>query len=67
MYRKGEMIKAGNELYVLKHTFKIETFQPVIDRFGPDEVRKNYHCDTILKSKDGYFLLTNKINDAEII
>lgn len=67
MYRLGQIIKAGDELYVVKNTFKIDRFQPVIDELGSDEVRANYHCDTILKSNDGVYLLTNKINDAEIV
>ena len=62
-----QMLPVGNELFVVKRKFKIEQFQKVLDRFGVKVVCDNYHCEQILRGKDGYFYLVDKVDDAKII
>ena len=63
----NKFIEVGNELFVVKRRFKIEQFQKVLDHFGAKVVCDNYHCDQILRGKDGYFYLVDKVEDAKII
>ena len=46
---------------------KIENFEKVVKHFGAKEVCDNYHCETILRGRDGYFYLCDKVDDAKII
>ena len=62
-----DMIPVGNDLFVVKRKFKQEHFKKVMDHFGANEVCRNYHCETVLKGRDGYFYLCDKVDDAEII
>jgi hypothetical protein len=61
------MIEAGNELFVVKRRFKIEQFQKVLDHFGAKVVCDNYHCERILRGKDGFYYLVDKVDDAQIV
>jgi len=60
-------IQMGNNLYVVKRKFKIEQWQPVVDKFGSDEICNAYLCETLLRGRDGFFYLVNKVEDAKII
>ena len=62
-----QFLEAGNELFVVKRRFKIEQFQKVLDRFGAKVVCDNYHCEKILRGKDGFYYLVDKVDDAKII
>ena len=63
----NKFIEAGNELFVVKRRFKIEQFQKVLDHFGATVVCNNYHCEKILRGKDGFYYLVDKVDDAKII
>ena len=62
-----QFLEAGNELFVVKRRFKIEQFQKVLDHFGAKVVCDNYHCEKILRGKDGFYYLVDKVDDAKII
>ena len=62
-----ELLPVGNDLNVIKRKFKIENVEKVVKHFGAKEVCENYHCETILRGRDGYFYLCDKVDDAEII
>ena len=63
----NKFIEVGNELFVIKRRFKIEQFQKVLDHFGARVVCNNYHCEKILRGKDGFYYLVDKVDDARII
>jgi len=63
----NKFIEVGNELFVVKRRFKIEQFQKVLDHFGAKVVCDNYHCEKILRGKDGFYYLVDKVDDAKII
>jgi len=67
MIRRSDMLDANGELYVVKRRFPIERFQKVLDKFGAKMVCDAYHCEQILRSRDGYFYLVDKVDDAKII
>jgi len=67
MVRRSDMIDANGNLFVVKRRFPIEQFQRVLDTFGAKVVCDNYHCEQILKGRDGYFYLVDKVDDAKII
>tara|TARA_B110000503_G_scaffold91046_1_gene137557 strand:+ start:1117 stop:1320 length:204 start_codon:yes stop_codon:yes gene_type:complete len=67
MYWAQEMIPVGNDLFVIKRKFKQEQFQKVMNHFGAKVVCEHYHCETVLKGKDGFFYLCDKVDDAQII
>ena len=64
---KYNFIEMGNNLFVVKRKFKIEQFEKVVQHFGAETVCKNYHCETILRGRDGFFYLCDKVDDAKII
>ena len=66
MFNK-QVLPVGEDLFIIKRTFKIDPFQKVLDEFGAKVVCENYHCETILKGKDGMFYLCDKIDDAQIV
>lgn len=66
MFNK-KVLPVGDELYIVKRTFPITQFEPIIKEFGAKVVCANYHCETILRAKDGMFYLCDKIDDAKII
>lgn len=63
----NRFLPVGNDLYVVKRTFKIEQFEKVLNHFGAKVVCENYHCETVLRGKDGLFYLCDKVDDAKII
>jgi len=67
MIRRSDMLEANGELYVVKRRFPIERFQKVIQHFGAKTVCEAYHCEQILKARDGHFYLVDKVDDAKII
>lgn len=67
MIRRSDMLEANGQLFVVKRKFKIEQFQKVLDHFGAKIVIENYHCEQILKGRDGWFYLVDKVDDAKII
>ena len=67
MYWKRDMLEANGDLFVIKYKFKIDDWQKVVDKFGAKVICENYHCETILRGKDGYFYLCDKVDDAKII
>jgi hypothetical protein len=67
MYWTKDMIPVGNDLFVIKRKFKIENFEKVIKHFGAQTVCENYHCETVLRGRDGYFYLCDKVDDAKIV
>ncbi len=67
MYWSSDMIQMGNDLFVIKRKFRQEYFSKVLEAFGAKVVCENYHCETVLKSKDGYYYLCDKVDDAQII
>lgn len=67
MYRRSDMIEAGKDLYVVKRKFKIEHFEKVMNHFGAKTICENYHCETVLRGRDGYFYLVDKVDDAQIV
>lgn len=64
---KYNFIEMGNNLFVVKRKFKIDQFEKVVQHFGAQTVCENYHCETILRGKDGFFYLCDKVDDAKII
>ena len=62
-----QFLEAGNELFVVKRRFKIEQFQKVLDHFGAKVVCDNYHCEKILRGRDGFYYLVDKVDDAQIV
>lgn len=64
---KYNFIEMGNGLFVVKRKFKIDQWQPVVDKFGSQEICNAYHCDTLLRGRDGFFYLVDKVEDAKII
>ena len=62
-----QVLPVGDELYIVKRTFPIQQFEPIIKEFGAKVVCANYHCETILRARDGNFYLCDKIDDAQII
>ncbi len=67
MYLGKDMISVGNDLFVIKRKFKIENFEKILNHFGAQEVCENYHCETVLRGRDGYFYLCDRVDDAKII
>ena len=63
----NQFLNTGNELFVVKRRFKIEQFQKVLDHFGAKVVCDNYHCERILRGKDGFYYLVDKVDDAQIV
>jgi hypothetical protein len=63
----NNFLQAGNELFVVKRRFKIEQFEKVLNHFGAKVVCDNYHCEKVLRGKDGYFYLVDKVDDAQIV
>ena len=61
------MLDANGELYVVKRRFPIERFQKVLDRFGAKMVCEVYHCEQILRGRDGFYYLVDKVDDAKIV
>lgn len=61
------VLPVGEDLFIIKRTFSITRFQKVLDEFGAKVVCENYHCETILRGKDGMFYLCDKIDDARIV
>jgi hypothetical protein len=61
------LLPVGEDLYVIKRTFKVERLQPVIDKFGTGEICQAYHCEKILRGKDGLFYLVDRVEDAQIV
>ena len=66
VYRK-DMLEANGQLFVVKRRFKIEDWQKVLDRFGVKTICEAYHCEQILRGRDGYFYFVDKVEDAKII
>ena len=66
VYRK-DMLEANGELFVVKRKFKIDDWQKVLDRFGVKTICEAYHCEQILRGRDGYFYFVDKVEDAKII
>ena len=62
-----ELLPVGNDLYVIKRKFKIEHWEKIVKHFGANAVCEAYHCETILRGRDGYFYLCDKVDDAKII
>jgi|TARA_B110000977_G_scaffold10887_1_gene14181 hypothetical protein len=62
-----QVLPVGDELYIVKRTFPIQQFEPIIKEFGAKVVCANYHCETILRARDGNFYLCDKIDDAQIV
>ena len=63
----NNFLEVGNDLYVVKRRFKIEHFEKVVKHFTAKVVCENHHCETILRGRDGYFYLCDKVDDAKII
>ena len=63
----NQLLPVGNDLFVIKRKFKIENFEKVLKHFGAKTVCEAYHCETVLKGRDGYFYLCDKVDDAKII
>jgi hypothetical protein len=61
------MLDANGNLFVVKRRFPIEQFQKVLDRFGAKMVCGAYHCEQILRGRDGFYYLVDKVDDAKII
>jgi hypothetical protein len=66
MFNK-QVLPVGDELYIVKRTFPIQQFEPIIKEFGAKVVCANYHCETILRARDGNFYLCDKVDDAQIV
>jgi len=67
MIKRADMLEANGNLFVVKRRFKIEDWQKVLDHFGPKVVCEAYHCEQILRGRDGYFYFVDKVDDAKII
>ena len=64
---KYNFIEVGSDLYVVKRKFLIEHWQKIVDKFGSNQICEAYHCEKILRGRDGYFYLVDKVDDAKII
>ena len=67
MFYNKQFIHMGNEMFVVKRTFKGEKFEKIMEKFQRTEICEAYHCDTILKGKDGVFFLVDRVDDAQVI
>lgn len=67
MFYNRQFINMGEKMFVVKRTFKVEQFQKVMDKFPTKEICAAYHCDTILKGRDGLFFLVDEVSDAVIV
>jgi hypothetical protein len=67
MFYNKQFIHMGNEMFVVKRTFKGERFEKVMQKFPSKEICKAYHCEKILKGRDGLFYLCDKVDDAVIV
>ena len=67
MFYNKQFIHMGNDMFVVKRTFKGERFEKVMAKFTSKEICTAYHCDTILKGRDGVFFLVDKVEEAEVI
>tara|TARA_B110000971_G_scaffold117227_1_gene120150 strand:+ start:132 stop:341 length:210 start_codon:yes stop_codon:yes gene_type:complete len=67
MFYDKKFININNELFVIKRTFKAESFEKIVANFPSNEICDAYHCDTILRGKDGIFFLVDKVNEAIIV
>lgn len=61
------LLPVGEDLYLIKKTFKVERLQPIIDKFGTGDICQSFNCEKILRGKDGLFYLVDKVQDAEIV
>jgi hypothetical protein len=61
------LLPVGEELYLVKRTFKVERLQPAIDKFGTGDICKFFYCEKILRGKDGLFYLVDRVEEAKII
>ena len=50
-----KLLPVGEDLYVIKRTFKVERLQPVIDKLGTGPICQAYGCEKILRGRDGLF------------
>ena len=60
-------IEIGSTLYVVRRTLKIEQWQQVVDKFGSTEICNAYHCEKLLRGRDGFFYLVDQVDEAKII
>jgi len=67
MYKRSDMLEVNGDLFVIKRKFKIDRFQRVLDTFGAKLVCENYHCEKVLRGRDGMFYLCDKVDDARIV
>ena len=67
MFYNKQFIHMGNEMFVVKRTFKGDKFEKIMQKFPAKEICEAYHCEKILKGKDGLFYLCDKVDDAEVI
>ena len=67
MFYNKQFIHMGNEMFVVKRTFKGERFEKVMAKFSSREICKAYHCEKILKGRDGLFYLCDKVDDGVIV
>ena len=67
MYRKSDILEVNSELYMIKRIVGGDRFQKILNKFDTDEIKRNYHCDTVMKGNNGNFYLCNKIDDAQLI
>lgn len=62
------LINFNNDLYLLKRSFKIDSwFGKLVETTNVEEICNFYHCDKLLKDTNGNYLLVNKIDDAQIV
>lgn len=67
MMYNNNFIEMGNELFLIKRKFKISQWERVVDKFGSKEICLAYNGERLLKGRDGFFYLVNKVEDAKII
>jgi hypothetical protein len=61
------LLPVGEDLYLVKRTFKVERLQPIIDKIGTSDICKFFYCEKILRGKDGLFYLVDRVEEAKII
>lgn len=67
MMYNNNFIEMGNELFLIKRKFKITQWERVVDKFGSKEMCQAYNGERLLKGRDGFFYLVDKVEDAKII
>jgi hypothetical protein len=65
---KFELLRVSDKLYCVIRKFPIHTFKQPLTAESADILKKWFHCDTLLISKNtNEYIFVNNVDDAKII